>query len=328
MAFDYVELDPEISYQSVMGPAHSTRILKTSSGAETRLGGPDPLIRADLSYSVRTPADIATLLTFIRARRGSERGWLFKDWTDYTTEPDHTSPIPILVPNTHDIGTGDGSSDQFQLRKTYYDGTRTEPRTITKPVAGTVRVFVNGAEKTEGVDWSVDTATGIVTFDPGSIPATSEPVDAAFEFRVPMRFGSEVDQWLRTSIPNFGVREVQTVPCEEIPDHSEHPENFAPRGVVQVALSSVYDHTKQGAFVILIESAGSGDVVNLPPKSGLFTGGQYYAIHNRSGESVNVKDKDTAATLITLDDGEQADVHLVPNTAGSATEWLVFGWSP
>ena len=35
---------------------------------------------------------------------------------------------------------------------------------ITKPVAGTVRVAVGGAPQREGMDWTVDAATGVVTF--------------------------------------------------------------------------------------------------------------------------------------------------------------------
>ena len=37
-----------------------------------------------------------------------------------------------------------------------------EVRTITKPVAGTVKVYLDGVEQLSG--WSVDTTTGLVTF--------------------------------------------------------------------------------------------------------------------------------------------------------------------
>jgi uncharacterized protein (TIGR02217 family) len=46
-------------------------------------------------------------------------------------------------------------------------GSVIEVRTITKPVAGTVKVYLDGVEQLSG--WSVDTATGLVIF--GAAPA-------------------------------------------------------------------------------------------------------------------------------------------------------------
>ena len=42
-----------------------------------------------------------------------------------------------------------------------------------KPVSGTVRVAVAGVEKTLGTDFTVDTATGVVTFLAGHLPASA-----------------------------------------------------------------------------------------------------------------------------------------------------------
>ena len=43
-------------------------------------------------------------------------------------------------------------------------------RAIKKPVAGTVRLAVDGAEQAEATDFSVDATTGLVTFLPGHVP--------------------------------------------------------------------------------------------------------------------------------------------------------------
>ncbi len=59
-----------------------------------------------------------------------------------------------------------------------------EIRTITKPVAGTVQVYLDGVEQPSG--WSVDTTTGLVTF--GVPPTLGVEVTAGFEFDVPVRF--------------------------------------------------------------------------------------------------------------------------------------------
>jgi uncharacterized protein (TIGR02217 family) len=59
------------------------------------------------------------------------------------------------------LGTGDGAQTQFQLVKHYPSGSVIEVRTISKPVAGTVKVYLDGMEQLSG--WSVDTTTGLVT---------------------------------------------------------------------------------------------------------------------------------------------------------------------
>jgi len=71
--------------------------------------------------------------------------------------------------------------------KRYASGSQTWSRTITKPVAGTVRVARDGAEQLGG--WSVGTTTGLVTFD--SAPAAGVAITAGFEFDVPVRFDTD-----------------------------------------------------------------------------------------------------------------------------------------
>jgi uncharacterized protein (TIGR02217 family) len=71
--------------------------------------------------------------------------------------------------------------------KHYASGSQTWVRTITKPVAGTVRTALGGVEQPSG--WSVDTTTGIVTFD--TAPSSGVAITAGFEFDVPVRFDTD-----------------------------------------------------------------------------------------------------------------------------------------
>ena len=71
--------------------------------------------------------------------------------------------------------------------KRYASGAQSWTRTITKPVAGTVRIAVGGVEQPSG--WSVDATTGIVTF--GAAPSAGIAITAGFEFDVPVRFDSD-----------------------------------------------------------------------------------------------------------------------------------------
>ena len=85
------------------------------------------------------------------------------------------------------LGTGDGTTATFQLLKRYPSGSEVESRTITKPVAGTVRVSRDGIEATTG--WSVDATTGLVSFT--TAPAAGVVLTADFEFDLPARFDTD-----------------------------------------------------------------------------------------------------------------------------------------
>ena len=55
-------------------------------------------------------------------------------------------------------------------------------------MAGTVRVALNGVEQITG--WSVNTATGSVTFT--TAPGAGVAITAGFEFDVPVRFDTDM----------------------------------------------------------------------------------------------------------------------------------------
>jgi uncharacterized protein (TIGR02217 family) len=84
-----------------------------------------------------------------------------------------------------------------------------EVRTITKPVAGTVKVYLDGVEQLSG--WSVDTTTGLVTF--GMPLALGVEVTADFEFDVPMRF--DTDQ-MAVTIQSYRLHAWQQIPIVEL----------------------------------------------------------------------------------------------------------------
>ena len=71
--------------------------------------------------------------------------------------------------------------------KRYASGAQTWTRAIAKPVTGTVRIAVAGVEQLSG--WSVDTATGVVTFS--TAPGAGAAITAGFEFDVPVRFDTD-----------------------------------------------------------------------------------------------------------------------------------------
>ena len=118
-----------------------------------------------------------------------------------------------MSPHDQTIGSGDGTTAIFQLTKTYGDGDDAYRRPITKPVAGSVRMAVGGTEKAEGVDFSVDTATGLVTFAAGAVPGAGAEITAGFEFDVPVRFDLE---HLSVSLAAFRAGQIPAIPLIEI----------------------------------------------------------------------------------------------------------------
>lgn len=184
MAFHDVRFPDNISRGARGGPERRTQIVELASGDEERNASwANSRRRYDVSYGIRRADDLDAVVQFFEARNGRLHGFRFKDWGD------HKSCKPSEAPNAADqlIGTGDGTATAFQLVKRYASGAQTWVRTITKPVAGSVTISLNGTPQPSG--WTIDPATGIITF--ATAPAAGVSVRAGFEFDVPVRFDSD-----------------------------------------------------------------------------------------------------------------------------------------
>jgi uncharacterized protein (TIGR02217 family) len=184
MAFHEVRFPDTISRGARGGPERRTQIVELASGDEERNASwANSRRRYDVSYGIRRADDLAAVVAFFEARNGRLHGFRFRDWSDYKSGLPSNAPSPLDQP----IGTGDGTTSTFQLVKHYTSGAQSWIRTITKPVAGSVRLALAGVEQSTG--WSVDTATGLVTF--AAAPGSGVVVTAGFEFDVPVRFDSD-----------------------------------------------------------------------------------------------------------------------------------------
>ena len=184
MAFHEIRFPDNISRGARGGPERRTQIVELASGDEERNANwANSRRRYDAAYGIRRADDLAAVVAFFEARSGRLYGFRWKDWGDYK------SCLPSGTPSATDqvIGTGDGTTTAFQLVKAYSSGAQTWARTITKPVAGTVTIALDGVTQASG--WSVDTTTGLVTFT--TAPATGTAITAGFEFDVPVRFDTD-----------------------------------------------------------------------------------------------------------------------------------------
>jgi len=184
MAFHEVRFPDNIGRGARGGPERRTQVVELASGDEERNASwADSRRRYDVAYGIRRADDLAAVVAFFEARNGRLHGFRFKDWADYK------SGLPSQAPGHQDqvIGEGDGATTTFQLAKRYGSGSQTWTRVITKPVAGTLRIALDGTELASG--WAIDTATGVVTFD--TAPAAGIAITAGFEFDVPVRFDTD-----------------------------------------------------------------------------------------------------------------------------------------
>lgn len=208
MAFHEVRFPASVSFGALGGPERRTEIVTLANGFEER-NSPwaQSRRRYDAGLGLRSLDDLEALIAFFEARAGQLHGFRWKDWADYRSAP----AARPLGAEDQPLGVGDGRTAVFGLVKTYASGGQTELRRITKPVAGTVLVALNGVRQVEGVHYTLDPTSGTLTFVVP--PGAGERVTAGFEFDVPVRFDTE---GIRVSVANFQAGSVPDVPVVEV----------------------------------------------------------------------------------------------------------------
>jgi uncharacterized protein (TIGR02217 family) len=211
MSFHDVRFPTAISLGASGGPERRTDIVVLGSGHEERnQRWADSRRRYEAGYGVKSLDDLQAVIAFFEERRGRLHGFRWKDHADYKSCPITAAPTAEDQP----IGTGDGATAEFQLVKLYGASFAPWSREITKPVFGTGKVAVDDVLQIEGADYFLDYATGLVSFEPGSIPGAGAAITAGFEFDVPVRFDTDrltvnLDQFSAGSIPNIQILEIK-----------------------------------------------------------------------------------------------------------------------
>lgn len=207
MAFHEVRLPARLAFGSNGGVERRTEIVTLGSGFERRStpwaqGRRRYLIGANL----RSLDDMAALTAFFEARRGRLYGFRFRDFADFRS----CVPSGAVTAEDQNLGVGDGVRTGFPLSKLYGEGADASERRIHKPVEGTVRVGLDGAEL-DPADYETDPMTGIVTFH--APPAVGAAVTAGFEFDVPVRFDADR---IEVTLESFAAGRMAAVPLIEV----------------------------------------------------------------------------------------------------------------
>jgi uncharacterized protein (TIGR02217 family) len=203
-AFDAVDFPLAIGREALCITEFSTQVVSSPSWHEQRASEwADARMRYDAGPGVRSEGDVRALADFFRARRGAARAFRFRDPFDHGSAADGGLPAA----DDQMLGTGDGSRRQFALVKHYGSGDAVQLRAIRLPVAGSVRVSVDGVE----TGAFAVTGEGEVLLDVA--PAAGTAVRAGFRFDVPVRFAEDR---LEVSRATFLAGEMASVPLVEV----------------------------------------------------------------------------------------------------------------
>lgn len=207
MAFHQVRFPLDIALGAQGGPVRATDVVTLASGREERNSRwAHARRRYNAGYGVKSRADMLAVLAFFEERRGRFHSFLWRDGIDFSSSADGGTPAAA----DQEIGIGDGEATAFQLVKRY--GASFDPylRPITKPVAGSVTVALDGGVLGAGA-FSVDLLTGVVTLDVA--PDAGAVVTAGFQFDVPVRFDTDR---LDVEMSGFDAAVAPAIPLIEV----------------------------------------------------------------------------------------------------------------
>ncbi|MDZ4253210.1 MAG: DUF2460 domain-containing protein [Sulfuritalea sp.] len=175
MSFIETPVFPQtIAIGSKFGPGYSTSIARNLGGFEaSNQNYSMPLHEGDVSYGVRSQAELDELLAFFHGVAGMHNGFRFKNYNDFSATAAQGTLTVIVADTT------------WQMGKTYTLGAISRLRNITKPLA-------TGITFTGGGAYTYSTVTGIVTKTSGA-----NPTSWAGEFDTPVRFNIDkmLPQW-------------------------------------------------------------------------------------------------------------------------------------
>ncbi len=203
MSFHEVRFPARLAFGSTGGVERRTEVVQLASGFERRstpwaVGRRRWLVGA----GVRSLDDMAELVGFFEARMGRLYALRFRDFADWKS----CAPGGTIGAGDQPLGVGDGARTAWPLVKRYGE----VERVIRKPVAGSVRVAVDGVELASGA-FSVDETTGEVTLD--TVPPAGAAVTTGFAFDTPARFDTDR---IDVTLESFAAGRVVAVPLVEV----------------------------------------------------------------------------------------------------------------
>ena len=205
--FINTRLDEDIEQGASGGPSFLTTVMALSGGKEKRnIEWQFPRQEWDISYGIQGPEDFQQVVNMFYNTFGRALGFRFKDWSDFQIG----DPVDYDPLESQAIGVFASGNKIFQIFKAYTIGSYTMARKITRPVQGTLKVYIDDVLKTETTDYTVNYDTGVITF-----VATHDTHTASVscEFDVPVRFDSDL---FKQKVTWTGAIELPTIAIIEL----------------------------------------------------------------------------------------------------------------
>lgn len=314
----------EVDFGTRGAPQFNVSVTENDAGFdEAVVFWEDPKREYEANFGRRRRFRMYDLLQFWIGRQGPAHTFRFKDWADYATTsngtthlPDVTGSVPAVTAADVVIGSGNGSQTTFQLFKEYTSGNITRTRLLNLPVDGTVKVAIDGVTKTEGVHYTVNYTTGVVTF--GTAPGSGLDVTAGCEFDVEVRFSPETN--LDVTLDGFSTASTSIV-LRESRNQTPNPEvgfngGSKPWGSVSANWSITLSQGRLHTFA----ATTPGLALTLPPEEDVEPGGPVFYLANEGAEDVIIK-RDDGSTLVTLPGG-QVSVLLLSDDGLGTLNWI------
>lgn len=142
MAFDNAVFPLELSALGIQ-TAWSTTVVELGGGNEQRnINFGDARRHYDANTPTLTLAQYLQIEKHFNARRGRGRSFPLRDRSSFRAA-------------TEALGTAGGAASTMQLVVASGDASNAYAREVYLPESGTLHVYANAVEKTEGVDWSM-----------------------------------------------------------------------------------------------------------------------------------------------------------------------------
>ena len=261
-------------------------------------------------------------MKFHRARQGRAHSFRYRDPFDLNTST--TDPTYIGVVGIRDQPTspsaGDGTNVTFQLLKVYVSGATTINRPITLPVNNAeFDVWENGVLQAETTDYTVNYATGIITFN--TAPAAGLVIEWSGQFDVKCRFENDD---MQASADDFDSGSVPSIPIIEVLDNepaymSEY--FYGGSVVIQMSADRVADLGEAHTYVLDAQSAGLN--FDLPVPTFIPQGGIHFTIIVIGSNSVQIRNHLSAnLALIAVNRGCFA---VYAQDSVSTSAWFLLG---
>lgn len=207
MLFDDVRFPTSISRGSTGGPERRTDVVTSASDREERNSRwAHSRRRYNIGFGIKSLSELQQVIDFFEARRGRLHAFRFRDHADFKSCAANATPSAT----DQNLGAGDGSVASFQLVKHYGAASRDYMRNIYAPVVGSIVVAVNGIATTA---FTLNAATGVITFNAESIPANAAVVTAGFQFDVPVRF--DIDE-ITINLAHFEAGDIPEISLLEV----------------------------------------------------------------------------------------------------------------